>query len=230
MSDPRGELVDLAAELRAVLLANQAQGHRHDPAPQTAGAGGSRASEPQTALQAVRDELGDCTRCGLCAARRSIVFGVGDPKADLMIVGEAPGFHEDRLGEPFVGEAGKMLDRMLERVLFLERSQVYIANIVKCRPPDNRNPTAEEIATCLPFLHAQIRAVAPKVMLALGNVAFKTLFDTRAGITKSRGQWRTFEGIPVMPTFHPAYLLRQPKDKRLTFEDLKAVRARYESR
>ncbi len=179
-------------------------------------------------LEGIRTDLGDCRRCGLCQGRRSIVFGVGDAEADLMIIGEGPGQEEDLSGEPFVGPAGQMLDRMLENVLSLGRSQVYIANVVKCRPPGNRNPLPDEVAACRPFLDRQIRAVRPKVLLVLGSVAWKTLFPTETGIKSARGQWREWEGIPTMPTFHPAYLLRSPEEKRWTFEDLKALRARYD--
>ncbi len=181
-------------------------------------------------LTRLREELGDCRRCGLCRGRRHIVFGVGAPEADLVIVGEAPGFHEDAQGEPFVGEAGKMLDKMLENVLGLRREQVYICNVVKCRPPDNRDPEPPEVEACLPFLRRQIQAIEPKVLLVLGRVALQNLFgDPRAGIKRNRGTWREYEGIPVLPTFHPAYLLRQPQDKRLVFEDLKALRVRYDA-
>lgn len=183
---------------------------------------------PATALQRVREELGDCRRCALCKERRQIVFGVGDPAASLVIVGEAPGYQEDLDGEPFVGPAGQMLDRMLENVIGLPRSGVYILNVVKCRPPKNRNPAPDEIEACRPFLEAQLRALAPKVLLVLGSVAVKALLRTDAGITRLRGQWQTVDGVPAMPTFHPAYLLRQPDDKRLTFADLKALRARME--
>jgi DNA polymerase len=179
-------------------------------------------------LDAVRAHLGDCQRCGLCEARRNIVFGVGDPAARLFVIGEGPGAHEDRQGEPFVGKAGQMLDRMLEAVLGLQREQVYISNVVKCRPPGNRNPNPEEIARCRPFLDAQLRVVKPDLVLVLGSVAFKTVFGTSAGIKRSRGAWRelTWEGgaARAMSTFHPAYLLRQPDDKRLTFADLKELR------
>lgn len=231
------------ADVRAALTANAAQGitdeaglapaqaipvegapARAEPAPEAA-------AEPADVedLGDVRTDLGDCTRCGLCAGRRNIVFGVGDPQADLMVVGEAPGYHEDQRGEPFVGAAGEMLDKMLANVLGLPRAQVYIANVVKCRPPDNRNPDPQEIATCLPFLRRQIAAIEPKVILVLGSVAFRALLDTSQGITRSRGRWHELDGVPVMPTFHPAYLLRKPQDKRLTFEDLKSVRARYDT-
>ncbi len=181
-----------------------------------------------TSLQAVREELGDCQRCGLCRGRRNIVFGVGSENADLMVVGEGPGANEDRLGEPFVGNAGQMLDKMLENVLGLRRDQVYIANVVKCRPPGNRNPELEEVARCRPFLLAQMRVIKPKVVLVLGSVACRAMFEPDARITRLRGNWRplAFPGgtARAMPTFHPAYLLRQPAEKRKTFEDLKAVK------
>jgi uracil-DNA glycosylase family 4 len=181
-------------------------------------------------LKRIRDDLGDCRRCGLCTSRRTIVYGVGDPEADLMIVGEGPGHDEDLKGEPFVGPAGQMLDKMLENVLKLQRGQVYIANVVKCRPPGNRNPLPDEVAACSPFLERQIRAVQPKAILVLGNVAMKTLFRTDTGIMKQRGNWLEWEGIPTMPTFHPAYLLRNPDDKRKTFDDLKLLKALYDER
>jgi DNA polymerase len=145
-----------------------------------------------------------------------------------MIVGEAPGGQEDRVGLPFVGPAGRMLEDMLEHVLGLHRDQVYITNVVKCRPPSNRTPLPEEIDTCKSFLGQQVQAVAPKVILALGRPATQTLLDTPRGIKSLRGTWGSFQGIPVLPTFHPAYLLRQAQDKRLVFEDLKALRKRYD--
>ena len=179
-------------------------------------------------LGEIRGVLGECERCGLCRGRSRIVFGVGSPNARLMIIGEAPGFHEDRSGEPFVGDAGTMLDRMLSNVLGLERAEVYITNVVKCRPPDNRNPQGEEIARCAPFLQAQLRAVRPKVVLVLGSVASRTLFQTTSGVKRLRGQWQTLEWpggrARALATFHPAYLLRQPQDKRLTFQDLQEVK------
>jgi uracil-DNA glycosylase len=156
------------------------------------------------------------------------VFGTGSPSARLMIVGEAPGFDEDRQGEPFVGKAGQMLDRMLANVLKLGRADVYISNVVKCRPPDNRNPQGEEIARCAPYLRAQLRLVNPDVVLVLGSVATRTLFQTTSGVKRLRGQWQelAWEGgkARALATFHPAYLLRQPQDKRLTFQDLQAVK------
>lgn len=180
-------------------------------------------------LQSIRDDLGDCRRCGLCMQRKSIVFGVGDPDADLAVIGEGPGHEEDLSGEPFVGPAGQMLDKMLLNVLGLARQQVYIANIVKCRPPGNRNPLPDEVAACRPFLERQLKALQPKLILVLGSVALKALLGSETGIMKMRGTWQQWEGIPVLPTFHPAYLLRNPDEKRKTFEDLKVLRSAYDS-
>ena len=180
-------------------------------------------------LAAIRADLGDCTRCKLCVGRTNIVFGVGDPEARLLFVGEGPGADEDAKGEPFVGRAGQKLNEMI-RAIGLSREQVYIANVVKCRPPDNRTPEPDEVATCSPFLFRQIEAIVPRVIVALGAPAAKTLLGTRVGITQLRGNWGSFRGIPVMPTFHPAYLLRAytVENRRMVFEDLKAARARLD--
>ncbi len=188
-----------------------------------------RASDPAALLGALRDEIGDCTRCKLCQARTKIVFGVGDPRAKLMFVGEGPGADEDAHGEPFVGRAGQKLNEMI-RAIGLERKDVYIANVVKCRPPGNRDPEPDEVATCSPFLFRQIELIRPRVIVALGSPASKTLLGTKAGITTLRGRWGAFRGIPVMPTFHPAFLLRKytVENRLLVFEDLKAARARID--
>jgi uracil-DNA glycosylase family 4 len=180
-------------------------------------------------LREIRAELGDCTRCKLCNGRTQIVFGVGNPRAGIMFVGEGPGADEDAQGEPFVGRAGQKLNEMI-RAIGLDRKDVYIANVVKCRPPDNRTPEPDEVATCSPFLFAQIEAVNPRVLVALGAPAARTLLGTRVGITQLRGSWGAFRGIPVMPTFHPAYLLRAytVENRRSVFEDLKAAKARME--
>ena len=180
-------------------------------------------------LAALRDEIGDCRRCKLCQERTNIVFGVGDPRAKLMFVGEGPGADEDAQGEPFVGRAGQKLNEMI-RAIGLERKDVYIANVVKCRPPGNRDPELDEVATCSPFLFRQIEAIQPKVIVALGSPASKTLLDTKVGITTLRGRWGLFRGIPVMPTFHPAYLLRKytAANRLAVFDDLKAARARID--
>jgi DNA polymerase len=182
-----------------------------------------------TALAALRDEIGDCKRCKLCAQRTNIVFGAGNPTAKLMFVGEGPGADEDAQGEPFVGRAGQKLNEMI-RAIGLERKDVYIANIVKCRPPGNRDPEPDEVGTCSPFLFRQIEIIRPAVIVTLGSPASKTLLDTKAGITSLRGRWGAFRGVPVMPTFHPAYLLRKytPENRRAVFDDLKAARARID--
>ncbi len=179
---------------------------------------------PET-LKEVRDDLGACQRCMLSQGRTSIVFGVGDPEASLMFVGEAPGRDEDLLGEPFVGEAGQLLDRMLH-AMGLHRGQVYIVNIIKCRPPKNRFPAADEVAQCSPFVRRQIRVIKPQVVVALGRLAAHTLMGTQESISRLRGQWSQYEGAALMPTFHPAYLLRVPKDKALVWQDLQQVMAK----
>jgi uracil-DNA glycosylase family 4 len=178
--------------------------------------------EPALALRAIREALGDCQRCKLARGRTSIVFGVGNPQARLMFVGEGPGRDEDLQGEPFVGEAGKLLDRMI-LAMGLKRGDVYIANIVKCRPPRNRDPEPDEVAACEPFLQKQIAAIRPQVLVALGRYAAQTLLRDSTAISRMRGRWRTYEGIDLMPTFHPAYLLRNPADKRLVWQDLQSV-------
>lgn len=190
----------------------------------------SRAEEAARALHAIRAELGDCTRCRLAAGRNQLVFGMGDPGADLAIVGEGPGFHEDKQGLPFVGASGEMLDRMLENVLGLARERVYILNVVKCRPPENRTPLEDEVATCSPFLVRQLQAIQPKVILALGAPAAKTLLGRSDGINALRGRWHAWSSsrTPLLATFHPAYLLRKPEDKGKTLADLKMLRTRYD--
>jgi DNA polymerase len=178
-------------------------------------------------LSRVHAELGaDCERCELCFGRTKVVFGVGNPDAELMIIGEAPGENEDKRGEPFVGRAGEMLNKQLQTVLQLTRGDVYITNVVKCRPPDNRDPTAGEVDACLPFLHRQIDVVNPKAILLLGSVASRALLGD--GIRRLRGQWLELRDRPVIATYHPAYLLRKPRDKRFTFEDLKMVKRKLD--
>ncbi len=174
------------------------------------------------ALLAVREELGDCTRCKLAPGRTKLVFGVGNPRAELMFVGEGPGADEDAQGEPFVGRAGQLLTRMIEAMGY-RRSDVYIANVVKCRPPGNRNPEPDEMDACEPFLRAQIRAVAPRAIVALGKIAAQTLLRDTTPISRLRGRWSTYEGTRLMPTFHPAYLLRSPDEKKKAWEDLQLV-------
>jgi DNA polymerase len=175
------------------------------------------------ALQALREEIGaDCRRCRLCEKRTQVVFGVGDPGARLMFVGEGPGADEDAQGEPFVGRAGQLLNKIIEAI-GLRRDQVYIANVVKCRPPENRTPLPDEVATCSPFLLRQIAAIRPRVIVCLGTPAAQSILGTRETITRLRGTFHDLGGIRVMPTFHPAYLLRNPAAKREVWEDMKQV-------
>ena len=178
------------------------------------------------ALMALREEIGDCTRCVLhTLGRRHVVFGVGNPEADLMFVGEAPGADEDIQGEPFVGRAGQLLTKIIESI-GLRRSDVYIANVIKCRPPGNRNPEPQEVATCQPFLFRQIDTIRPRVIVALGTFAAHTLLGSDAPISRLRGRVHSFRGgIKLIPTFHPAFLLRSPDRKREVWEDMKQVRA-----
>ena len=180
--------------------------------------------QTQSALETIREKIGDCQRCKLHNHRTHIVFGTGNPRADLVFIGEAPGQDEDLKGEPFVGKAGQLLTRMI-RAMALSRDQVYIANIVKCRPPGNRNPEPEEIASCEPFLAEQLLAIRPAVICALGSFAAQTLLQTRVKISQLRGKFHLYRGIKVMPTFHPAYLLRNPQDKNRVWEDLQMVMA-----
>ena len=176
-------------------------------------------------LAEVRTDIGDCTRCKLHGlGRRQIVFGVGNPSADLMFVGEAPGADEDVQGIPFVGRAGQLLTKIIEAIN-LRREDVYIANVIKCRPPENRNPDPDEVETCEPFLFRQIDAIRPKVVVALGTFAAKALLKTQDPISRLRGRVYEYRGAKLIPTFHPAFLLRSPDRKRDVWEDMKKVRA-----
>lgn len=191
-------------------------------------AGASAAKTAARTLSDVREELGDCRRCKLWPGRTQIVFGVGNPHARLMFVGEGPGRDEDLRGEPFVGRAGQLLTEIITKGMKLRREDVYIANVVKCRPPENRNPEPDEIAACQPFLLQQIHSIGPRVLVALGKFAAQTLLSSTTPISRLRGQWHDFQGIPLMPTLHPAYLLRNPADKRLVWEDIKQVMGELE--
>jgi len=176
------------------------------------------------ALAAIRADIGDCTRCKLHTLGRSqVVFGVGNPDADLMFVGEAPGGDEDLQGIPFVGRAGQLLTKIIEAIE-LKREDVYIANVIKCRPPQNRNPEPDEVETCEPFLFQQIDVIKPKVIVALGKFAAQALLRTDAPISRLRGRVFEYRGAKLIPTFHPAYLLRNPSSKREVWEDMKLVR------
>jgi uracil-DNA glycosylase len=220
-SAPTGIHLDHAPALAGELATQDAPGEL-PPA--------ERFATPSRTLAQIRAELGECTRCKLHTTRRSIVFGVGARDAPLMFVGEAPGEQEDRRGEPFVGAAGELLDKMIEAMGWT-RGAVYIANTTKCRPPGNRNPQLDELAQCMPFLHAQIAAIAPRIIVALGRPASNQLLGVDAPISSLRGRFHDYAAaggrlaLRVMPTFHPAYLLRDPDKKRLAWSDLKLVMA-----
>jgi DNA polymerase len=183
---------------------------------------------PAPSLEDVRGVLGDCQRCGLCEGRKNIVFGDGNPNADLLFVGEGPGEQEDLRGLPFVGRAGELLTQMIEKGLGISRQDVYICNVVKCRPPGNRDPLPTEVAACNPFLDGQIAAVAPKVIVSLGKPAASLLLGRNVAITRERGSWHTYRGIPLMLTLHPAFVLRRytEANRRAVWEDLKAALGR----
>ena len=180
-------------------------------------------ADPAQALRAIREDLGDCVRCRLHKqGRKQIVFGVGNPNAELMFIGEAPGADEDEQGEPFVGRAGQLLNNMI-KAMGLGREDVYIANIIKCRPPGNRTPERDECETCSPFLMRQIAVIKPKVIVALGAVAAKTLLAINAPMSELRGQWYDFRGTKLAVTYHPAFLLRDPRQKKEAWKDLQMV-------
>ena len=227
----RQRLAVAATSLRSCLEQHRTAGIQVLPARTTAApavareaaAAGHNETVGAADLRQLREVLGDCRRCGLCQGRTNIVFGVGNPDADVMFVGEGPGRDEDLQGEPFVGRAGQLLTDIITKGMKLRRADVYIANVVKCRPPQNRDPEPDEVASCEPFLIRQIELVKPRVIIALGKFAAQTLVRSAAPISRLRGQWHDYHGIRLMPTFHPAYLLRNPGDKRLVWDDIKSV-------
>ncbi|MCK8516098.1 uracil-DNA glycosylase [Methylonatrum kenyense] len=180
---------------------------------------------------ALQQRVSGCRLCDLCESRRQTVFGVGSPSADLLLIGEAPGAEEDRRGEPFVGAAGKLLDNML-RAIDLDRQRVFIANVLKCRPPNNRDPKPEEVRSCMPYLEAQIRHLQPRVILALGKVAAQSLLESGAPLKAMRERWHQLGPlqVPLLVTYHPAYLLRRPEDKAKAWRDLCRIRDRLGER
>ena len=205
---------------------NVPQEPRFSPSSQPMPASPEPAALPPGDLGALWQAAQSCRQCPLCEKRNNVVFGEGNPNADLMFIGEGPGFDEDRQGRPFVGKAGQLLDKMILAMQFT-REEVYICNIVKCRPPDNRVPMPEEAAACLPYLQRQIELVSPKVIVLLGATAAHYLLNQKEGITRLRGKWLNYNGIPVMPTFHPAFLLRQESAKREAWMDLQQVMAKF---
>jgi DNA polymerase len=218
--------------LKNSLLAYQQMGLDPPPVRRESPAGYGPAEQPSgspvagdepVSLEALREIIGDCHRCRLWKGRTHLVFGEGSPKARLMFVGEGPGREEDAVGKPFVGEAGRLLTRIIENGMGLSRRDVYICNVVKCRPPKNRDPEPDEMEMCIPFLKEQIRIIQPEVICTLGRVAGQALFGAPFRVTDERGQWRNYMGIPLMPTYHPAYLLRNPAAKRDVWEDVKQI-------
>ena len=227
--DPRDELRDLTRDLRRHLEGMQVMGaYALLGEPEAAAAVVETAAPGPTApaagrpLAVVREEVGECTRCKLHSTRTRLVFGVGADETPLMFVGEAPGAEEDRRGEPFVGAAGQLLDKMIAAMGWT-RETVYIANVLMCRPPGNRDPQPDEVSQCLPFLHKKIEVIRPRIIVALGKPATHALLTTTAPISALRGRFHELRGIKVMPTFHPAFLLRQPDRKRDAWSDLKQV-------
>ena len=193
------------------------------PDKSAAGPGGGAAPDAKRfSLERVRELLGDCQRCKLAPLRQRLVFGEGSPAADLVFVGEAPGGDEDLQGKPFVGRAGQLLTKIII-AMGLERRDVYICNILKCRPPGNRNPLPEEIVSCEPFLISQLEAIKPRAICALGSFAARTLLKSETPITLLRGHFHDYQGIPLMPTYHPAYLLRNPGAKKQVWEDVQKI-------
>ena len=223
MADQDDTRAQLAEHLR-LLRDLGVEGVSRDPAWRER-AGTADARPAIETLTVIRDDLGDCTRCKLHRlGRQQIVFGVGHPSAALMFIGEAPGHDEDVQGVPFVGRAGQLLTKIIEAI-DLTRDEVYIANIVKCRPPENRNPEPDEVAACEPFVFRQVQAIQPKVIVALGTSAAQTLLRTKDPISRLRGNIFQYGNARLIPTFHPAYLLRSPERKRDVWEDMKKVRA-----
>jgi len=236
-SDERGELRQIAAALRRHLHTRVGAGIVALTRPMTrkpitlAGPAGENLFGPSVdasvgeskSLDELRAAIGDCRRCKLWSGRTHLVFGVGNPRAKVMFVGEGPGRDEDLQGVPFVGRAGQLLTDIITKGMGLKREDVYIANVVKCRPPENRNPEPDEVESCEPFLKKQVDLVGPKIIVALGKFAVQCLLQSKQPITRLRGQWHEYQGIRLMPTFHPAYLLRNPGDKKLVWEDIKKV-------
>lgn len=220
-----GQMRSLLQELQELGVDELGQVPRFEELPlcPVDGAGGDLCR--RETLEEIRTDLGDCQRCPLARGRTQLVFGCGSATARLVLVGEGPGREEDLQGIPFVGEAGRLLERMLF-AMGLSRDEVYICNVVKCRPPGNRDPAPPEIAACEPFLARQLTAIRPRVILALGRFAAQTLLQDDAPVSRLRGHWRSYQGLPLMPTYHPAFLLRNPVAKREAWEDLKQVMLR----
>jgi len=222
--DPGVELRELVDSLSGWLRYQRRLGWRGLPAEDVPSlpAGRTPPAEKIPTLEEIRQEMGRCKRCKLYGGAKNLVFGEGSPSARLMFIGEAPGAEEDLQGRPFVGAAGQLLNNLLNK-LGLEREEVYITNVVKSRPPENRDPLPEEIEACLPYLKMQIAAIRPQVIVTLGRIAAQALLGTKEPVTRIRGQWRRYDHVRVMPTFHPSYLLRFPQERHKTWEDMQRV-------
>lgn len=225
--NPGEELEEIFSQLKGLMAYNRDLGLEAPALGRPARDYLDRNPGGESCLEDLRADIGDCTRCRLSRSRTRLIFGEGSPRARLVFVGEAPGRDEDLAGRPFVGEAGKLLTRIIEKGMHLSRDEVYICNVVKCRPPRNRDPEKDEIETCLPFLKRQLRLIRPEVICTLGRIAAKSLLGRDVKITEERGSWQSFMGIPVMPTFHPAYILRNPaREKELkghVWEDIQNI-------
>ena len=233
----RGELLDIVRAARRSLIAqigvaNRGHGGSAKSAPRRREADRPKVSHRPAGspdgLAAVREEMENCHRCPLEKGRKNLVFGEGNPHADLVFVGEAPGADEDEQGRPFVGRAGQLLTKIIV-AMGLKREDVYICNILKCRPPGNRNPQPDEIAACEPYLVRQLQAISPKFICALGSFAARTLLKTESPITTLRGRFHDYHGIRLMPTYHPAYLLRNPDAKKLVWQDVQMIMKELEA-
>ena len=222
ISEPVGELRSIVSHLKRLMKADMEMGLE----PPTLSSSTLSYLDAEVldfaSLEGLRQSIGDCRRCRLCQGRTKLVFGEGSPEARLVFVGEGPGRDEDLAGLPFVGDAGKLLTKIIA-AMGLRREEVYICNVVKCRPPKNRDPQEDEVETCLPFLRGQLHLIRPEVICTLGRVAAQALLGQEFRITRERGTWYTFMETPLMPTFHPAYLLRNPSAKRQVWEDVKKV-------
>ncbi len=220
--DPVLELRELIDSLSGWLRYQQRLGWRGVPREILPPRQDDKQPEQPPTLEEIRAEMGDCRRCKLYKGRTNLVFGEGPEHANLMFIGEAPGADEDQQGRPFVGAAGQLLNNLLNK-LGLSREEVYIANILKSRPPGNRDPEPDEVAACLPFLKKQIQAIRPQVIVILGRIAAQALLDTKEPLTRLRGRWQRYGNIRVMPTFHPSYLIRFPKERHKTWDDMQQV-------
>jgi uracil-DNA glycosylase family 4 len=228
--NPASVLREITGQLKRLVVSNMEMGIDFPSLSSSTGKDSGEKRAQEGSLEGLRSLIGDCRRCKLWQGRSNLVFGEGSQKARLVFVGEGPGHEEDLEGRPFVGEAGKMLTRIIEKAMGIKREDVYICNVVKCRPPNNRDPERDEINACIPFLKEQIRVIRPEVICTLGRIACNELLGRDLKITRDRGKWHSYMDIPVMPTYHPAFILRNPARERQlkgqVWEDVKEIMAR----